>query len=487
MAQKNLNVSLFYKNKKLDTIIEKRDFSGKFVIGTDPNLFWQILDNSFPKQHTLLVKKGSKYQVNLHRSMALNVKKGDSSLSLDDLKSSRLVKGNTLTLDPSIKGTVDFADNWQISFGYEDVYVHRPSAEELRIIKQFGKYSELIPVVKYTVRFLILALLATIVGVFFVNERLEKWHSAMTKVTGIKELAETRRLVKIAKAEMPEQYTTYTEEDAGKGEEKTEKKEEKPAKTEEKPKDFASVFGSGAGISTETEVEDIKFVQQTTVVNIAVKGGIGADDGNASGTGGDAKSGSAKKFESAFGSSTASLADYKGSTVGSLKDVASSDILGSASGLNLTEVKGSIAGTVGDSKIATIKSDKDMAAIKKQFDAFATKITESDDQLSASYEGGSAATGNSDAARIQQLISSYSDRLTRIFNAEFRREKIWGSVRFTIYIESNGKVLGVDIEPYGKSRMNDSVISKFRNEILSWKFKVSGRTSYVFTRIFTQQ
>ena len=48
MVDKVLNLKLKYQDKVLDVARHKRDFTNKFFIGNDRDLFWQILDKAFP-------------------------------------------------------------------------------------------------------------------------------------------------------------------------------------------------------------------------------------------------------------------------------------------------------------------------------------------------------------------------------------------------------------------------------------------------------
>ena len=47
MADKVLNLTLKYQGKQLDIAKYNRDFTKKFVIGSDKNIFWQIVINFF--------------------------------------------------------------------------------------------------------------------------------------------------------------------------------------------------------------------------------------------------------------------------------------------------------------------------------------------------------------------------------------------------------------------------------------------------------
>ena len=98
MAKKLLNLKLIYKGKELDTTRQNRDFTSKFYIGSDKHLFWQILDNSFPKKFLLVEKKGQTYVLNIHKSMHVTVQKDKKTLKGKELKRKRILNNNHLIL-----------------------------------------------------------------------------------------------------------------------------------------------------------------------------------------------------------------------------------------------------------------------------------------------------------------------------------------------------------------------------------------------------
>ncbi|MBT3756390.1 MAG: hypothetical protein HOG24_08940, partial [Candidatus Cloacimonetes bacterium] len=86
MANKVLNLKLKYKDKVLDIARHNRDFTKKFYIGNDRDLFWQILDKAFPKRYNLISKSGSSFKMNLRDNMKVIVKKDNQELGMDDLR-----------------------------------------------------------------------------------------------------------------------------------------------------------------------------------------------------------------------------------------------------------------------------------------------------------------------------------------------------------------------------------------------------------------
>ena len=140
MANKVLNLKLKYKDKVLDIARHNRDFTKKFYIGNDRDLFWQILDKAFPKRYNLISKHGSSFKMNLRDNMKVIVKKDNQELGMDDLRSANLIKGKTLTLDPSTVGSVEFGGSWEIEYNFSKPYTYAPSPQEINIAKQFAKF-----------------------------------------------------------------------------------------------------------------------------------------------------------------------------------------------------------------------------------------------------------------------------------------------------------------------------------------------------------
>jgi len=99
MAQKILNLELRYKGKFLDTAKYLRDFKNKFIIGSDKHLFWQILDDSFPKKHVLITKgRKNSFILHIRDDMDIFIKRRGKQYSKDDLIKSKLLKNNIVAI-----------------------------------------------------------------------------------------------------------------------------------------------------------------------------------------------------------------------------------------------------------------------------------------------------------------------------------------------------------------------------------------------------
>jgi len=166
MSEKILNLKLKYKDKYLDTARYKRDFEGKFFIGSDKMQFWQILDDKFPAKYNLISRVGNSFKMTLRQGMDVVVKKDDRVLTKEELQKSKLLNKNILTLDPTSAGRLRFGGNWEIEYTFAKPYTYVASPEEIAVGKQFARFSPLTAQEKFTRIFLVIGIAFTAVGLY---------------------------------------------------------------------------------------------------------------------------------------------------------------------------------------------------------------------------------------------------------------------------------------------------------------------------------
>ena len=471
MADKLLNLKLKYKDKVLDIVRQNRDFTKKFYIGNDKDLFWQILDKAFPKRFNLISKTGSSFKINLRDDMKVIVKKDNQELGMDDLKRANLIKGKTLTLDPSTAGTIDFG-NWEIEYSFNKPYTYTLSAQEISIAKQFAKFPPSTPQQKFTRIFIILGLIATWLGLFIVEstyippltmdfaERMQRIEDFATQV----------------QPEILEEVEGAIETQVGKSREEMEEEitEQVEYAQEMTSAQFEQEFGLsldvGAGIQGGTGTGDFsnELLEVTEVSEIVAAGSGGA------GSGAKARRGAADL--DIAGSGGFDL-EGTGDGLGGLGDMGGLD-LGGTGGFEEVDMA-SLGGNVGSYNITKVKSKAQFSAVKKRF-AGIKMVSEGSIKVKQTI----SPQTKSIVADIDRVVATYKPQISKLFGVESMMMDMYGTIEFSIIINKNSKVEAVDIEVIEGSYFTDSFLSKCREIIINWKIPVNDPIGYSFRMKF---
>ena len=471
MADKVLNLKLKYKDKVLDIVRQNRDFTKKFYIGNDKDLFWQILDKAFPKRFNLISKMGSSFKINLRDDMKVIVKKDNQELGMDDLKRANLIKGKTLTLDPSTAGTIDFG-NWEIEYSFNKPYTYTLSAQEISIAKQFAKFPPSTPQQKFTRIFIILGLIATWLGLFIVEstyippltmdfaERMQRIEDFATQV----------------QPEILEEVEGAIETQVGKSREEMEEEitEQVEYAQEMTSAQFEQEFGLsldvGAGIQGGTGTGDFsnELLEVTEVSEIVAAGSGGA------GSGAKARRGAADL--DIAGSGGFDL-EGTGDGLGGLGDMGGLD-LGGTGGFEEVDMA-SLGGNVGSYNITKVKSKAQFSAVKKRF-AGIKMVSEGSIKVKQTI----SPQTKSIVADIDRVVATYKPQISKLFGVESMMMDMYGTIEFSIIINKNSKVEAVDIEVIEGSYFTDSFLSKCREIIINWKIPVNDPIGYSFRMKF---
>lgn len=172
--KKSLLVKYLYKGKVFSVVFSggqrnKHFLIGKkLIIGSDPKIFWQIFNDSFPKTHDLIVKEDDKHYFNLLSSFNLEVKKNNQVLELNDLKNLGILKNNKLFLSDDMEGKITVDQNTEFSFQYITIK-ETLSDEEKKLVALFHQWPKATgqeKFTKYSISILVLFILvlATIIG-----------------------------------------------------------------------------------------------------------------------------------------------------------------------------------------------------------------------------------------------------------------------------------------------------------------------------------
>ncbi len=474
MADKVLSLKLLYKDKVLDIARQKRDFTTKFCIGNDKDLFWQILDATFPKRYNLISKKGSSYAMNLREDMKVIVKKDNQELEMSDLKRANLIKGNSLTLDPSTIGSVTFGENWGIEYSFNKPYVYIPSAQELSIAKKFATFPPSTPQQKFTKIFVILGLLVTWLFLYI----LEKTYVPPIQINFTERMHRLEDFATQIQPEILEEVEATTETNVGKSREEIEEEvtEQVELAQEMTSAQFEQEFGlaldASAGMPGGTGTGDFsnELLEVTEVSEIV-----------ASGSGGPGSDSGPKARHSTTDLDIAGSGGFDlegtGDGLGGLGDMEGLD-LGGTGGFEEVDMA-SLGGNVGSYNITKVQSKAQFRAVKKRF-AGINMVQEGSIQVKQT----TSPQTKSIVADIDRVVATYKPQISKLFAVESMMMEMYGTIEFSIIINKSGAVEAVDVDSISGSYFTDSFLSKCREIIMNWKIPVKDPIGYSFRMKF---
>ncbi|MCK4653600.1 MAG: hypothetical protein KAU01_04065 [Candidatus Cloacimonetes bacterium] len=468
MAEKILSLKLTYKDKVLDFARYKRDFKNKFFIGSDKHLFWQILDKAFPGKYALLSKRGSIFKIKLRPGMDVSIKKDNQVLTKEELQRANLLRGDSLTLDPTTEGSITFGGNWKIGYSFITPYKYAPTREELTISKEFAKFSPLAPQEKFTRIFIVLGIVVTWIGLYIA----ESFYVPPVEIDF------TERLLRI------EDFATQivvgvTEEavETGVGKTREELEEEVIEQVEQaqamSSAEFEQEFGLslGAGVTgmpggEGTEDFSSELLEVTKVSEIVAAGpGTGA---------GPAVTRGATALDVA-GSGGFDL-EGVGDGLGDLGGLEGLD-LGGTGGFEEVDLA-SLGGDVGSYNITKVESKAQFQAVKRRF-AGIRMVKEGTIKIEEMTP-----EAKTELANIDQIVSTYKPQIAKLFTVESLIMDMYGTIEFSLIIGGTGKVEAVDIDVTGGSYFTDTFLAKCRQIIMNWKIKVKEPIVYSFRMKF---
>jgi len=490
MSNKILNLKLIYKGKVLDIAKQKRDFTDKFLIGSDKEIFWQILDRSFPEKYTLLSKSGDSYQLHVRQGMTLSVQKSGEVLDEAALRRQNLLKDSKLHLQEGLQGTIQFSTSWEISFEYVVPYVPQLSAEQKQIIKQYARRTELTEEERFTRNFMLVAVFLTFVCMFAFDKLYNPIVMENTLSSRLKAAQEVATRVEIDES-MKENVQVAEAVETGSDE--TEKQEEKEQKEPEQAKTTqatsstvsstgsrgntaaASILGFNPG-STQTPKQGIraKVVSMTVDEQIVATGPGGG--GRGTGTGGSAGGGgggtTAARGGSAFNTAPVNKRNVD---VGTLFQ--GNPNLARSSGMKEIDAS-ALGGSTGKIQAVRIYSSPQLSSVRRSFSsAGIAAVKESElavaaPEVKASY------------ADIKRYVAINKPQLQNLFLEESRLQSMYGAMEVTLYISESGRVEAVQINPKSGSSFTASFLQKADQLMRSWRIPVSKKAVYTFSSQF---
>ncbi len=474
MGNKILNLKLLYKGKQVSFAFQNTEgkakaweFKNSFMLGSDPHMFWQILDEQFPSKFKLLSRKGENFVLHLNKGMNLSVKKGDESLNIDDLKGQRLLKGNDLMLDERTSGTIGLNPHYQIQYSFLTPRPQVLSQAEIAMIREFNRKPQASPEQRFTKWFLIISMLVTITGLttFNLTYKPLKVENSIANLYAQHEMA-TKVTYDVPEVDQGPTTDAYgvgeqVDKDAGVTEQQAEEiVEQAQAKT---VSDIAAtlgefdVSGGGGGSLDETGIGQdliLEVNQATDIVAAGPSKGASKMSSSAAIAQFDTKSGKASQIMSGEGGLDAILSEDAinvGSGGGKFEAV-DLDAVGASGGqIQRVLIKGS-------GQFESIKAARysGLRTVRQQ-DIDTADLAPADKSV---------------YVNIRNYVKAFEPQITQVYRRESAIIEMYGRLEITLYI-TEGKVEGAEIAKVGNSFFTDEFIQKIHDEvIMKWKFPI---------------
>ncbi len=473
MGNKILNLKLLYMGKPLSYVSQGNGFSKSFEVGSDPHLFWQILDEKFPSKFKLLTKKGENFVLHLNKGMNLSVQRGDENLNMDNLKQQRLLKGNNLMLDERTSGTVGLNKDYQIQYSFQTPRPQVLSQAEIAMIREFNRKPPATSEQKFTKWFLIISMLITVVGLTTFNLT----YRPKQVDRSIVDLYQQRELATQVTYEVPQ--------------------------AEEGP--TADAYGVGqvdreAGTTEEQAQEIVQEAQQRTVEDMRNALGLGSFD--VTGGGGsldDTGIGQDVILEVnqatdivAAGPATGARKAAAGAAIAQFdtKSAKASEMTSGAGGLDAILSKDAINVGGAGGTFEAVDLDAVGASGGQIQKVVITGSAQFESIKAARYSGlrtvraqdietaDLAPADKSVYVNIRNYVKAFEPQITQAFRRESAIIDMYGSLQITLYL-SEGKVEGAEISKVGNSYFTDGFLQKIHDDvIMKWKFPVKKTLVY---------
>ncbi|MCD4828727.1 MAG: hypothetical protein K8R90_04755 [Candidatus Cloacimonetes bacterium] len=477
---KLLGLKLKYQDKFLSYVTEKRDFGKKFLIGSDPNLFWQILDSRFPKQHILISKHGNTFKLHLRQGMNLSVQRGDETLSMEELKQRKLIRGNDLILSEDTRGTITLGKDWEIEYAFSKPYAHVPTQAERALIAQFSRRPPSSAEQKFTSVFLLLAILVTVIGIII----FQTMKPEPTQKRSLVELYQAREMAQLVQTDaMVAEDATGTEEDYS--------QRDVAAEREASAADAEQVVAEAAQVSAGMISEDLGFEFDP---NAVPQGGIAGTDIGADAilqvnqassivsTGGSGRSLASNEAAAMFDARAAGGAQAL-EGAGDIGGMLATDAIGvGGGGMALEAVDiGQIAGSGGSFQVVQLTSNAQFQSIRASRYGGIARVSQEELDILPPTD-----PQRTEFANIKTYISTYQTQVENAFRIESAVSPMHGTLEITLLIQAGGKVDGVELSTVPGSQFSQGFLSKVEDICMAWKIPVSKNTIYSWRMQFMQ-
>jgi hypothetical protein len=476
MAKTQLNLILSYKGKTLDVIKQGKDFTNKWIIGSNKRLLWQILDTSFPFQHRLLIQKGDNSYLQMPPGASLTCSKDGKPVEAAYLQQNGILQGGSLLLRNDMAGTIKIAPDWDISYEYAEPRVLRLTDQEQRLVAQYSRREALTPSERANRTLILVCLIVGIIFLLVYDYVLKpKAEAAATLAAKLAELERAQRIEAMIgePEELPEQEmeaTGVTEMEGVPSEERTTTGTGRraPATAQATFGRFRSsdptsgAYTSGQPAQQATVLREFVTARPGSRIGTGGSGGVGP---SFDATGGGAGSGYSPSFN-------------PGETARYNQTDLSQVVIGQTPrGGTTVRPTGKIDKFTGDaSKLAPARKPLPQSAQTQRI--IQSFQSPSISTISENNVVGSTAGASSDVDDIYGQLYGRKGQITQLYRKHSAVQASSGSISIKMYIDSNGTVVA-DVTPNSAS-FTQSFLQEVKRLVENWTFRVSKKTIYQF-------
>lgn len=456
---KILSLRLNYKGKFLDYAKEGKEIRKQFFIGSNKHLQWQILDPAFPDKHLFVKEVGNALVMNIPAGAALVCEKDGKPLDSSYLKQNKLLSGNELILDPSVKGKVNVHKDWDVDFEYREPWVAVLTNEQRQIVADCSRRAAADPVTKFNRTVLLLATFLAIVLMIVFDLYFKKEQSFDASVED--------RLLSMSAQKVEAEFTEPASSSIEAPEAPETPAPEAKATTGQggagKSSGAAGISGMLGGFDPSSTRAPAEYAIVTTVEGFAVRGKGGGGGGTGIGGAGAGAGSAGTSFSTSAGPGFSS-------GVGAIATSGPA-----TAGYAVRPEGGTGTHITGDARGVT-KSGRSWEQSKRDI---ATQQDFKKRNITTVKETGVGQLDADTQARYSSLGQQVRDRQSQI-EAAYRQAQLNQAMSFkvTLYVSSNGTVSAADLVPLGEYPA--SFVSDVKRIIESWRFNVQQEMSYEF-------
>jgi hypothetical protein len=474
MIEKILNMKLNYKGKNLDIAKYQRDFNKHFYIGSNKNLFWQILDPTFPSKFLLVECEKDRYVLNLRQGMEVKVRKGDHILDTGTMIQERMIKGNQLLLTPDTTGTINFSQHWEISYEFQLPYKYELSDEQRQVIKLYSRRADPTTDYKFSRNMITAGIIFTIISMYFFNilyKPKEIENTLQNRLEAYKSMAQY--VTPEIPASMKQEFA-QVDENAEAPKTTTQVKSRKGNASA--AGEIESRFGFDPNATRGNGVRSSRVIALTTERDLVAEG-LGGGGGKGSGKGGGGKGSGEGPGLNGGGSrgATAFNITPSGKRTQNMGDLFQGNInVAGNRGYKEIDVA-SLGGKTNKIEAQRIVSSSQIGAVRSRF-VSAGIVPVKETEIATSPPEIKAEMGS-----VRSVVSAYKPQIQNLYVQESQIRDMYGALEFTLYINASGIVEAVVIQSKTGSYFTDSFKEKAKSIIERWKIPVNKPVIYAFS------
>lgn len=478
MAKTQLNLKLSYKGKLLDIVKQGKDFVGKWFIGSDKHLLWQILDPSFPHRHQLVVKRGNDLYLQLVPGASLSCSKDGNPVDAAYLQQNGILRGTNLLLRNDMSGNVNLGPNWDIRYEYAEPQLRVLTERERQVVAQFARREELSSTERMNRGLILIALILGIAFMLFYDFVLKpKANEAATLAAKLAELERAQRIeAQIGEQELLAQAEPVeVPKKTGTGKKGTVTTTKAPSSAQSTFGKFRSTDETSGAYSSYRPSEQATVLRDFITAKPGSKGGSGGGFGDV-GPGFNVSGGAGGGFAGSFDPSA--TAGYNQTELGQV-------VMGKTpAGGTTVRPEGRIENFTGDaSKLAPARKPiAQSAQTQRIIQSFrAAEVT----TLSENNVVGSVAGQSADIDDVTGQLQGRKGQLTQLYRKHSAIQASSGSIYIKMYIGTDGKVVA-DVIP-NSATFTQTFLQEVKELVENWTFRVSKKTIYGFTTRLSQR